>query len=90
MGASRYDLYLDTVATIEYVSRYVSKYSKMPEGRLSSMKAETPVIRSTAHNLLLQWIEYLPLQLPLVEPKRDFTELYQSISINLIIKKHVF
>ena len=45
---------------------------------MSSMKAETPVIRSTAHNLLLQWMEYLLLQLPLIEPKRDFAELYQS------------
>ena len=57
---------------------------------MSSMKAEAPVIRSAAHNLLLQWMEYLLLQLPLVEPKRNFDELYQRISINLIRKKHVF
>ena len=41
------------------------------------------------YNLLIQWMEYLPLQLPLVEPQRDFAELYQSISINLIRKKYV-
>ena len=32
---------------------------------MSSMKAETPVIRSPAHNLLLHWIEYLLLQRPM-------------------------
>ena len=57
---------------------------------VSSMKAETPVSRSTVHNLLLQWMKYLLLKLPLVEPKHDFAVLYQSISINLIRKKHVF
>ena len=41
---------------------------------MSSMKAETLVIRSTVHNLLLQWMEYLLLQLWLVEPKHDFDE----------------
>ena len=51
---------------------------------MSSMKEDTPVIRSTAHNLPLQ---YPLLQLQLAEPKCDFAELYQSISINLIIKK---
>ena len=31
-GASRYDSYLDTKVTIQYISRYISKYSKMLEG----------------------------------------------------------
>ena len=35
-------------------------------------------------------MEHLLLQLLLVEPKRDFAELYQSISINQIRKKYVF
>ena len=44
---------------------------------MSSMKAETPVIRSPAHNLLLQWMEYLlPTTTADVEPRRDFAELY--------------
>ena len=47
---------------------------------------QTPVIRSTAYNLLLQWMEYLLLQMPLVEPKCDFVELCQNISISLIRK----
>ena len=33
---------------------------------MCSMKAETPVIRGTAYNLLLQWM---------VEPQRDFAEI---------------
>ena len=33
-----------------------------------------PVIRSTVHNLLLQWMENLLLPQPLVEPKHDFAE----------------
>ena len=39
---------------------------------MSSMKAETPVIRSAAHNLLLQWMGYLLLQLPLIELNSAF------------------
>ena len=57
---------------------------------MSSMKAEISVIRGTAHNLLLQWIEFLLPQLLLVEPKRDFAESYQGISINLISKSMCF
>ena len=36
---------------------------------ISSMKAETPLIWSTTQNLLLQQMECLLPQLPLVEPK---------------------
>ena len=35
-------------------------------------------------------MEYLLLQLPLVEPKCVFAKLYERISINLLIKKYVF
>ena len=57
---------------------------------VKSMKAETPVIRSSTHNLLLQWMEYQLLQLPLVEPKHDFAKLYQSIFNDLIRKKYIW
>ena len=77
---SRYDPYLNTYLNIVRCQR----------GVVSSMKAEPPVIRSTLHNLLLQWIEYLLLHVPLVEPKRDIVDVYQSISINLIRKEYVF
>ena len=77
---SRYNTYLDM-----YLNTVTCQMDVM-----SSMKAGTPVIRSTAQNLLLQWMELLLLQLPLVEPKRDFAELYHSISINLIRKMYVF
>ena len=77
---SWYNTYLDT-----YLNAVTSQRDVM-----SSMKAEMSVIRSTAHNLLLQWIEYLLLQLLLVEPRRDFAELYQGISINLIRKRMCF
>ena len=50
---SRYNTYLDTYLNTVRCQRDV----------MSSMKAETPVIRSPAHNLLLQWMEYLLLQL---------------------------
>ena len=78
---SRYDTYLDTYLNTVRRQRDV----------VSNMKAQTPVIRSTMHNLLLYWMEYLPFQLLLFETKLDFAELYQSqsISINLIIKKYV-
>ena len=49
---SRYNTYLNTVRCQRDV--------------MSSMKAETPVIRSPAHNLLLQWMEYILLQLPML------------------------
>ena len=52
---SRYNTYLDTYLNTVRCQRDV----------ISSMKAETPVIRSPAHNLLLQWMEYLLLQLPM-------------------------
>ena len=76
---SRYNTYLDT-----YLNTIRCQSDVM-----SSMKAETPVIRSTVHNLLLKWIEYLPQQLLLGESKCTFAELYQSISINLIRKMYV-
>ena len=38
---------------------------------------QTPVIRSAAHNLLLPWMEYLLLQMPLVGRKHDFAQLFQ-------------
>ena len=50
---SRYNTYLDTYLNTVRCQRDV----------MSSMKAETPVIRSPAHNLLLQWMECLLLQL---------------------------
>ena len=50
------------------------------------IKIENPVIRSTTHNLLLQWMENLLLQLLLVEQKHGIANLYQSIC-NLIKKK---
>ena len=53
---SRYNTYLDTYLNTVRCQRDV----------MSSMKAETPVIRSPAHNLLLQWMEYLLLQLPML------------------------
>ena len=64
---SRYDTYLDT---------YLSTVGGQREA-VRSMKTETPVIRSTAHNLLLQWMEYLLWQLPLVGRKHDFAQLFQ-------------
>ena len=64
---SRYDTYLAT---------YLSTV-RCQRDPVSSMKTETPVIRSTAHNLLLQWMEYLLLQLPLVGGKHDFAQLFQ-------------
>ena len=64
---SRYDMYLDT---------YLSTV-RCQRDTVSSMKTETPVIRSTAHNLLLQWMEYLLLQLPLVGRKHDFAQFFQ-------------
>ena len=64
---SQYDMYLDT---------YLSTV-RCQRDAVSSMKTETPVIRSTAHNLLLQWMEYLLLQLPLVGRKHDFAQLFQ-------------
>ena len=78
MGASWYNSYLDVEVSIWFVSWYVSKHSKMPKEVVSSMKADTPVIRSTVHSLLLQWMEYLLLELQLVEPKHNFAELYQN------------
>ena len=75
---SQYNTYLDT-----YLNTVLLRCQR---DVMSSMKADTPVIRSTAHNLLLQWMEYLLLQLSMIEPKRDVAELYQSISINLIRK----
>ena len=53
---SRYNTYLDT---------YLNTVRRQRDD-MSSMKAETPVIRSPAHNLLLQWMEYLLLQLPML------------------------
>ena len=53
---SRYNMYLDTYLNTVRCQRDV----------MSSMKTETPVIRSPAHNLLLQWMEYLLLQLPML------------------------
>ena len=53
---SRYNMYLDTYLNTVRCQRDV----------MSSMKAETPVIRSPTHNLLLQWMEYLLLQLPML------------------------
>ena len=53
---SRYNTYLDTYLNTVRCQRDV----------MSSMKAETPVIRSPAYNLLLQWMEYLLLQLPML------------------------
>ena len=53
---SRYNTYLDTYLNTVRCQRDV----------MSSMKAEMPVIRSPAHNLLLQWMEYLLLQLPML------------------------
>ena len=84
MGDSRKDLYLDIEVAIQYVSTV-----RCQRDIMSSMKAETHVIRSTVQNLLLQYMESLLLQLLLVEPIRDFTELYQSISI-IMIRKYVF
>ena len=66
---------------------YLNTYSKMDI--MSCMKAVTPVIMSTAHKLLLQWMEHLLLQLLLVEPKHEFPKFYQIMSINLIWKKYV-
>ena len=60
---SRYNTYLDTYLNTVRCQR----------GVMSSMKAETPVIRSPAHNLLLQWMEYLLLQLPMLS--QDMTLL---------------
>ena len=53
---SRYNTYLDTYLNTVRCQRDV----------MSSMKADTPVIRSPAHNLLHQWMEYLLLQLPML------------------------
>ena len=53
---SWYNTYLDTYLNTVRCQRDV----------MSSMKAETPVIRSPARNLLLQWMEYLLLQLPML------------------------
>ena len=53
---SRYNTYLNTYLNTVRCQRDV----------MSSMKAETPVIRSPAHNLLLQWMEYLLLKLPML------------------------
>ena len=53
---SRYNTYLDAYLNTVRCQRDV----------MSSMKEETPVIRSPVHNLLLQWMEYLLLQLPLL------------------------
>ena len=53
---SRYNTYLNTYLKTVRCQRDV----------MSSMKAETPVIRSPTHNLLLQWMEYLLLQLPML------------------------
>ena len=64
---SRYDTYLDTYLNTVRCQR----------DAVSSMKTETPVIRNTVHNLLFQWMEYLLLQLPLVERKHDFAQLFQ-------------
>ena len=50
---------------------------------MSSMKAETPVIRSTTHNLLLQWMEYLLLERLLVEQNVTLPHFDQK-------KKYVF
>ena len=58
---------------------------------VNSMKAETPEIRRTGHNLLLQWMEYLLLQLPLVESKHDFAELNTKLFPSIWSeKKYVF
>ena len=53
---SRYNTYLDT---------YLNTVRRQRDD-MSSMKAETPVIRSPGNNLLLQWMEYLLLQLPML------------------------
>ena len=53
---SRYNTYFDTYLNTVRCQRDV----------MSSMKAETLVIRSPTHNLLLQWMEYLLLQLPML------------------------
>ena len=76
----RYNMYLNTYLNTVRCQRDI----------MSCMKAVTPVIRSTAHKLLLQWMEHLLLQLLLVEPKHEFPKFYQIMSINLIWKKYVF
>ena len=53
---SRYNTYLNTYLNTVRCQRDV----------MSSMKAETPLIRSPAHIRLLQWMEYLLLQLPML------------------------
>ena len=45
---------------------------------MSSMKAETCDQEHRTY-LLLTWMEYLLLQLPLVDTKPDFVELYQYL-----------
>ena len=69
---SRYNMYLDT-----YLNRVGCQRDVM-----SSMKAETPVIRSPAHNLLLQWMEYLLLQLLMLSqdvPLLSYIRVFPSI-----------
>ena len=92
MGASWYDSISISIKRSPYVTsldRYLNTV-RCQRDVISSMKAETPVIRSTAHNLLLRTMEYLVLLLLLAGPKFYFVELCQSISINRIIKKYVF
>ena len=64
---SRYNTYLDTYLNTVRCQRDV----------MSSMKAETPVIRSPAHNLLLHPVDGVPTTTTTdVEPRCEFAELY--------------
>ena len=76
---SQYNTYLDTYLNTVRCHRDV----------MSSMKAETPVIRSPAHNLLLQWMEYLLLQLPMLS--QDVTLLsYITVFLSIWSEITVF
>ena len=57
---------------------------------MSSMKTETPVIRSLAHNLLLQWMEYLLLQLPMLSQDVTLLSYIRVFPSIWSEKKYVF
>ena len=77
---SRYNTYLDTYRNTVRCQRDV----------MSSMKAETPVIRSPAHNLLLQWMEYLLLQLPMLSQDVTLLSYIRVFPSIWSEKKYVF
>ena len=77
---SRYNTYLNTYLNTVRCQRDV----------MSSMKAETPVIRSPAHNLLLQWMEYLLLQLPMLSQDVTLLSYIRVFPSIWSEKKYVF